>query len=293
MTNLSIVPVSLALGAEVRGIDLSREITEESWSIIEDAFHRHSVLIFPGQNLTVEQQATFARRFGDLMVHDHLLPMTVPDHPECMVLHNNAEKPPGLNSWHTDNSGWPEPPLGTVLYAITTPEIGGDTLFSNMYLAYESLSGSVREMLLSLSAVHDVRKAFGRSFANLQDSLRKKGIDPDVHFASHEPVQHPLVRTHPITGRRALYVSPPYVTHIDGLSEIESQAILDLLYQNARQDEIIYRHKWRNRDLVIWDNRSVQHLAVADYFPQERLMHRMNIRGDRPYLEQEQRDRSI
>ncbi|WP_305124582.1 TauD/TfdA family dioxygenase [Streptomyces sp. ODS05-4] len=276
--------VSLALGAEVHGVDLSRELSADVWKAIEDAFHEHSVLVFPGQHLTVEQQKTFARHFGKLVVHEHLLPMTVEGHPECMVLHNNEQKPPGLNDWHTDNSGWPEPPLGTVLHAKVTPEIGGDTLYSNMHLAYESLSAPLRTMLLELTAVHDVAKAFGREFANLQKSLRKKGIDPDSHFSGYAPVKHPLVRTHPVTGRRALYISSPYITHIDGLSDKESRALLDLLYRHAATDEFVYRHRWTEGDLLLWDNRCTQHLAVADYFPRERLMHRMNIHGDKPYL---------
>ncbi|MFD3537624.1 TauD/TfdA dioxygenase family protein [Streptomyces sp. NPDC058664] len=280
---IEIKPISVAAGAEVRGIDLSEEITTEDWAVIEKAFHEYSVLVFRGQDLTVEQQKTFAERFGKLIVHDHLLPMTVDGHPECMVLHNNAQKPPGLNSWHTDNSGWAKPPLGTVLHCKVTPDVGGDTLYSNMHLAYEALSPVIRELVDQLKAVHDVKKAFGPDYANLQASLRKKGIDPNTHFDRHEPVEHPVVRTHPETLRKALYISSPYVTHISGLSKIESQALLDLLYRHIETNEFIYRHQWRAGDLLIWDNRSVQHLAVADYFPHERLMFRMNIEGERPF----------
>ncbi len=286
MTNVPEVrQVSLALGAEVRNVDLSQDLDAEAWKVIEDAFHKHGVLTFPGQKLTVEQQKSFAQHFGELVIHEHLLPMTVEGHPDCMVLHNNEQKPPGLNDWHTDNSGWPEPPLGTVLYAKVTPRIGGDTLYANMYLAYEGLSSPIREMLLELSAVHDVAKAFGREFANLQKSLRRKGIDPDSHFTKYAPVTHPLVRTHPVTKRRALYISSPYITHIEGLSDRESRALLDLLSRHAATDEFVYRHRWTEGDLVFWDNRCTQHLAVADYFPHERLMHRMNVHGDKPYLE--------
>ncbi|EYF05511.1 TauD/TfdA dioxygenase family protein [Chondromyces apiculatus] len=282
-----IEPVSLALGARVHGVDLSREITEETWARIKAAFAQHSVLIFPAQEITIDQQKAFGRRFGELLVHEHLLPFTVAGHPECMALHNNAQKPPGLNEWHTDNSGWPEPPRATILHAKIVTDLGGDTLFSNMYLAYEALSRPMQALLTGLSAVHDVRKAFGADYANLQRSLRKSGIDPVESFRHREPVVHPLVRTHPETRRRALYLSAPYVTHIEGLSRSESRAILDLLYRHIETSEFIYRHRWTKGDLVIWDNRCTQHLAVADYYPQERLMHRMNVAGEKPQLDPE------
>jgi taurine dioxygenase len=281
----TIEPVSLAIGAEVRDVDLSRDLSERAWKAIEAAFHQHSVLVFRDQEISIEDQKRFARRFGEIMIHAHLLPLTVEGHPECMALHNDAQRPPGLNAWHTDNSGWEKPPLGTLLYAKKTPPLGGDTLFSSMYLAYEALSRPMQQMLLKLGAVHDVKKAFGPGYANLQQGLKKKGIDPDEHFARFEPVVHPLVRTHPATRRRALYLSGPYVTHIDGLSRAESAAILDFLYRHLETNEFIYRHRWRRHDLVIWDNRCTQHLAVADYYPQERLMYRMNVAGERPFLD--------
>lgn len=281
----TIEPISLALGAAVTRVDLSRDLSDEAFKVIERAFHQYSVLVFPGQDITITDQMRFARRFGELVVQDHVLPMTVEGHPECMALHNNAQKPPGLNSWHTDNSGWLRPPLGTMLYARITPDLGGDTLFSNMYTAYEALSRPMQELLLGLSAVHDVKKAFGADFAALQNTLRRTGIDPDAHFARYQPVAHPLVRTHPGTGRRALYLSGPYVTHIDGLSRAEGHAILEFLYRHIETQEFIHRHRWQRNDLLLWDNRCVQHLAVADYFPRERLMYRLNIAGERPFLD--------
>ncbi|MFI5808234.1 TauD/TfdA dioxygenase family protein [Streptomyces sp. NPDC051561] len=280
----TIVPVSPAIGARVLDIDLSQDLTDETWQIVHDAFHAHNVLVFPGQDLTVEQQKSFTRRFGELLAHSHLLPLTVEGHPEVMVLHNNEQKPPGLNSWHTDNSGWAEPPLGTALYAKITPEVGGDTLYGNMYLAFETLSAPMRQMLLQLTAVHDVRKAFGADYATLQKSLKKKGIDTDEQFGAEEPVEHPLIRTHPETGRQALYISSPYVTRINGLTDAESRALLEFLYRHIETNEIIYRHRWTTGDLVIWDNRCTQHYAAADYFPNERLMHRINIAGEKPFL---------
>lgn len=154
-----------------------------------------------------------------------------------------------------------------------------------MYMAYEALSGPMQDLLLGLKAVHDIKKAFGSDYGTLQRNLRKRGIDPDEHFERYPAVEHPLVRTHPATKRRALYISGPYVTHISGLSPAESRAILDFLYRHIETNEFVYRHKWQRRDLVLWDNRCTQHLAVADYFPRERLMHRLNIAGEAPFLD--------
>lgn len=282
-STLTIRPVSPALGAEVLGVDLAEAQSDATWDAILSAFHAHSVLVFRGQTLSVDALKRFAARFGPLERHDHLSTWTLKDHPEVMRLHNDASKPPGLNAWHTDNSGWERPPLATVLHAKITPSLGGDTMFCNMYRVYESLSAPMRELLQRLSGVHDVRKAFGPDFANLQRSLRAQGIDPERHFSAFEPVEHPIVRRHPATGRDAIYVSAPYVTHIAGLARDESQALLDLLYRRIETHEFIYRHRWSADDLLIWDNRCTQHLAVADYFPHERLMLRMNVRGERPF----------
>jgi taurine dioxygenase len=175
--------------------------------------------------------------------------------------------------------------MGTALYAKITPKVGGDTLYSNMYLAFETLSAPMQELVLKLTAIHDTKKAFGADYADLRRSLRNRGIDPDRHFHDHEPVEHPLVRTHPRTKRKALYISSPYVTGIKGLKKAEGNALLEFLYRHIETNEFVYRHRWENGDLLVWDNRCAQHLAVADYFPEERLMHRMNMVGERPFLE--------
>lgn len=279
----SVTSLSPSLGAEITNIDLSVEMNPESWKIVEEAFNNHSVLVFRNQHLSVEDFKRFGLYFGELFIHEHLKAFTLENHPECMVLHNNDKKPPGLNYWHTDNSGWETPPLGTILYSKITPTVGGDTLFSNMYEAFNSLSNFMQDFLKPLKAVHDVKKAFGSEYRNLQSVLKNKGIDPAQHFAQYPPVMHPVLRTHPATKKLALYISEPYVTHIEGLSTKESKAILEFLFRHIETQEFIYRHRWQTNDVVIWDNRSVQHYAVADYFPQERLMHRLNVCGDKPY----------
>ncbi|MDB6096904.1 MAG: Alpha-ketoglutarate-dependent taurine dioxygenase [Francisellaceae bacterium] len=264
------------------GIDLSQILDSKTWNIIKKAFDQYSVLVFRNQNITVEQQKDFGRQFGELAIHEHLLPFTLEGHPECMVLHNNEKKPPGLNYWHTDNSGWEKPPLATMLYNKITPVVGGDTLYGSMYLAYEALSKPMQNFLKPLKAFHDVKKAFGTDYSNLQKVLVGKGLDPLKHFSDYPVAKHPIIRTHPETKKKALYISQPYVTHIEGLTNEESTAILNFLYKHIERHEFIYRHKWQTNDLVIWDNRCTQHYAVADYFPEERLMHRLNISGETP-----------
>ncbi|MGE3920511.1 MAG: TauD/TfdA dioxygenase family protein [Gammaproteobacteria bacterium] len=278
-----VVPVSPVLGAEIRNVDLALELSDEVISIIKSTFNEYSVIIFPNQKITIEQQKKFASHFGELMIQKHLLPVTMKDHPECIILRNDQKNPPGLNYWHTDNSGWECPPLGTMLYSIKTPILGGDTIFSSMYKAYEKLSPAMKEFLRPLMAIHDVKKAFGDEYKNLQQGLKKYGIDSASHFAEFNPVKHPLVRTHPVTNKLALYFSEPYTLYIEGLSKNESKTILDFLYRHVQTEEFIYRHKWKQNDLVLWDNRCLQHYAVADYYPEERIMHRLNICGERPF----------
>lgn len=283
MSNLPIVnPLSPVVAAEISNLDLSKPLTSEVWNIIKQSFDDYSVLIFRDQHITIDQQKSFASHFGDLFVQEHLLPFTMEGHPECILLHNTDKRPPGLNYWHTDNSGWKKPPLATMLYAKITPKVGGDTLFSNMYKAFESLSKTMQDFIKPLKAVHDVKKAFGSEYRNLQKALQKGGLDPFEHFRNFEPVSHPLVRTHPETHKLALYISEPYVTHIEGLTSSESTMLLNFLYQHVQTQEFIYRHRWQLNDLLIWDNRCLQHYAVADYFPEERLMHRLNICGEEP-----------
>lgn len=279
-----VTPLNPVVGAEISHVDLSKEMEQAAWRKIKQAFDLHSVLVFRDQHITIDEQKKFAKNFGDLFIQEHLLPLTLEGHPECMALHNNDKKPPGLNYWHTDNSGWEKPPLGTMLYAKITPQCGGDTLFSSMYMAYATLSKFMQEFLKPLKAVHNVQKAFGSEYDNLQSMLKKYGLDPSTHFENFKPMHHPIIRTHPETNKLALYISEPYVTHIEGLKKRESEILLSFLYEHIKTQEFIYRHRWKTNDLLIWDNRCTQHYAVADYFPEERLMYRLNICGEIPFF---------
>ncbi|WP_320672068.1 TauD/TfdA dioxygenase family protein [Patulibacter defluvii] len=280
--------VSLALGARLDGVDLAREIDDEQRETARRAFRDHHLLVVRGQDITVDDQRRFATIFSELdpaagenplEMRIHTSVFALEGHPDCLALHNSAERRPGLDHWHSDNIGFLDPPSATVLYAKITPEVGGDTLFSNMHLAYEALSPTMQRFLEGLQGVHDMRQAFRNPM--LERALRAKGIDPDEHFAQHTAVAHPLIREHPLTGRKALFMSAPHTTGIVGLSDDEAANLLGFLRHHVENPAFHYRHVWREGDLLVWDNRSLQHLPVADYYPEERLMFRMSVAGAR------------
>ncbi|WP_205696861.1 TauD/TfdA family dioxygenase [Conexibacter sp. SYSU D00693] len=286
-SKVTVHPVSLALGARLEGVDLTQPIDEPDWAVVRQAFADHSLVIVRGQDITVDDQRRWAQGFSELDLPEGVSPLemrehtsmfTLEGHPDTLALHNNADRRPGLDHWHTDNIGFVDPPSATVLYAKVTPALGGDTLFASMHLAFEALSRPMQVFLESLDAVHDMRQAFRNPM--LEEALRKKGIDPDEHFARHEPAVHPLVRTHPVTGRKALFLSAPHTTGIVGLSDKEARTLLQFLFHHCEDPAFQYRHVWQEGDVLVWDNRALQHLPVADYHPHERLMFRMSVSGD-------------
>lgn len=281
--------LSQALGARVDGLDLSRELTEAEWSSVRSAFREHALVLVRDQDVTVDEQRRYARGFSELGLgrdedpletREHTAMFALDGHPDCLPLHNNAERRPGLDHWHMDNVGFAEPPSHTVLYAKVIPALGGDTIFANLHLAYEALSPTMQEFLSGLHGVNSMRQAFKTPM--LDRALRARGIDPEEHFERHPPVEHPLVRTHPLTGRKALFFSVPHTTHIAGLGDAESKALLGFLAEHVQNPAFQYRHRWQEGDLLVWDNRCLQHLPLADYYPHERLMFRMSVSGDRP-----------
>lgn len=285
---LTVEPVSLALGARIDGLDLSSELTDDQRQTVREAFKDHGLLVVRDQDITVDDQRRFASAFSELELapgqsplemREHTAMFALDGHPDCLALHNGPDRRPGLDHWHTDNVGFVDPPSATVLYAKITPALGGDTLFSSMYLAYEALSPTMQRLLEGLEGVHDMRQAFRNPM--LEKALRARGIDPDEHFAAHPAVAHPLVRTHPLTGRKALFLSAPHTTGIVGLNDDEAKHLLGFLFRHVESPAFHYRHVWREGDILVWDNRCLQHLPVADYYPHERLMFRMSVAGDR------------
>jgi len=274
---LKIRKLGVFLGAEITGIDLTRPLDDGVVKAIDAALAAHEVLVFPRQTISSEDLKRFGRRFGELTVHP--FSTNAADSPELIVYDNKEGNPPAATDiWHSDETFRECPPMGTMLCAKIVPEIGGDTVFHSMTAAYESLSDRMQHFISGLEAVHDF-KPFKALFAETEDGWRKLR-----HFEEiYRPATHPVVRVHPVSGKKALYVNPQFTLFIKGMEERESRALLDTLFRVTSVLEHQYRHRWEPDMLVFWDNRSTQHAAVHDYYPQRRLMERVTIKGDRPH----------
>jgi taurine dioxygenase len=274
---LTVTPLSPAIGAVIDGVNLARPLDAQNQARIEQALLAHKVLFFENQHLTPDQQRDFAARFGKL--HIHPIYPTVEGTPEVLVLDTHEGNPPDNDTWHSDVTFIETPPLGAVLYAKQLPSIGGDTLWSNSIAAYETLSTSMRALLGGLTATHDFEKSFPRSrYATTPDDeakwLRTR--------ATHRPAVHPVVRTHPQTGRKGLFVNEGFTTHINELTRSESDSLLHYIFTHVARPEFTVRYRWKPNTVAMWDNRCTQHYALADYLPNRRVMHRATILGDRP-----------
>ncbi len=273
---LEVHPLTPSVGAEVAGIDLAEHLSDGTVVWLSEQLVEHKVLFFREQAISVEQHIAFARRFGELEVHP--FSPRHPDHPDVLVLHNDRDHPPYINVWHSDVTWRKEPSLGSILRARKVPAVGGDTLFANMEAAYDGLDEGMKERLEGLIAIHDNEnflagmKAQGASDAEVQ---AKREAFP--------PMRHPVVRTHPVSGRKSLYVNRAFTRAIDGMPEDEGRALLKTLFQTAWHPEVQCRFRWRPDSLAFWDNRAVQHYAAADYWPEERYMERVTIVGDAPF----------
>ena len=276
---LEVKKMGTHLGAEIRGLDLTQPLDDATVEALHTAHVEHQVLVFPGQNLNGSHLMAFGRRFGELTVHP--FSTNVSDTPELIVYDNKPENPPlATDVWHTDETFRPEPPMGTMLCSKIVPEIGGDTVFASMTAAYEGLSDRMQHFISGLEAVHDF-KPFKSLFGESAEDRAKLR-----HFEKlHPPATHPVVRTHPISGKPVLFVNPQFTLRIKGMEERESRSLLDTLFHQALIPEYQYRHRWREDVLVFWDNRSAQHYAVHDYYPHRRMMLRVTIKGDRPFGE--------
>ncbi|WP_077001403.1 TauD/TfdA family dioxygenase [Variovorax sp. KK3] len=276
MSAIHVQPIGYALGAKVTGVDLSKTLGADEVSQIKAAWTKHLVLVFPGQDLDPETLIAFTRHFGELDDYASQPFNRHPGHDEVMLLSNkpiDGKLPPGANNgqnWHTDLSYTTRPAKGTMVYCIEKPSVGGDTMFANMYLAYESLSPKLRAFLDDTEAVHDVSLISARRDPAIMEAFKR--LNP--------PVVHPAVREHPDAHRRALYVNDRVRTFV-GMSDAESKPIIQFLCQHSVQPRFVYRHRWEVRDLVLWDNRCLTHLAVGDYDPREfRHMIRTSTMGD-------------
>jgi len=269
-----IEPATPTIGAYLTGLDLREDLPDDVIAGIRAALLEWKVVFFRDQHLTQVQHMDFGKRFGDLEIH----PVTPKEqeHQEILRLVHN-EKSRGIeNNWHSDVTWRPTPSLGSILHAIEIPSVGGDTLWANMEAGYDALSDEVKEKVTGLTASHDFMRAF---------AVR---IPKERHeeFRAKTPIQHhPVIRTHPETGRRSIYVNIGFTTHIDGLEKEESDILLDILQKQAAKPECQVRLKWEPGTIAFWDNRSSQHYAVSDYWPATRVMERVTVAGDKPYFD--------
>lgn len=267
---ITVRPISPSLGAEVSGVDLTRDLSDEVFAEIRRAFREHQVLVFRDQNLTAEDHKRFGRRFGPLHVHA-LQAKAGEEHERLQVRATKNSKFVAGEGWHADVTCDAEPPMASMLHIVKTPDCGGgDTLFANMCLAFDLLSEPMQHFLQTLTAVHDGAIPWTTAY----------GIKPDQPFNCNE---HPVVVRHPETGRRILYVNRGFTSHIKQLTRFESAALLEMLYQVVEKNPAITcRVTWQPNTLVMWDNRCTQHHALWDYFPMERNGFRVSIVGERP-----------
>ena len=267
--------LSPTIGGELLGVDLREDLTSEIKELIYEALLVYKVIFFRDQDLTTDQHIHFSKNFGDLEVHP-FAPFKE-GYPEVLKITHNEKSPGRENLWHSDVTWRKEPSLGSVLRMLEKPENGGDTLFSDMYAAYDDLSDEVKQRLEGAVAVHD--------FVGFRKRLIKEGKTPkeiDAFNKKFPMPEHPVFRTHPDTGKKVIYVNRAFTQYIKGWEENESKDMLDFLYSRASTPEYQCRFAWENNSIAFWDNRACQHYANSDYWPQVRRVERVTIVGDRP-----------
>ncbi len=271
---VTVTKIGAHLGAEVGGVDLRRPLSDAQFSAIDDALVEHELIIFRGQEISSDNLMAFGRRFGELTVHP-FAPNEGKNAPELIKFRNDEKTPPfGTDVWHSDETFRAEPPMATILVAKEVPAVGGDTMFVSMSAAYDGLSDRMQQLISGLNGIHDM-KPFRPLFGKSEEERRRL-----QHFELMYPPQlHPVVRIHPVSGRKVLFVNPQFTLAIDGMEENESRALLDLLFRQALVPEYQFRLHWAPHTIAMWDNRSTQHYAVHDYYPQRRYMERVTIKG--------------
>ena len=263
---IQVKPLTKRIGAEIFGVDLTTPLSNRQVEEVHDSLMQHQVVFFRDQPIDHESHKRLGRYFGELMIHSGVAGL--PDHPEIVEIRGDANsKYVAGEHWHSDLSCDEIPPLGSILYLHTVPEVGGDTLFASMYAAYEALSQRMKAYLEGLTAVHD------------GDMIYKK-FDPTRSYPINS---HPIVRTHPVTKRKCLYANAQYVARINEVSAEESTAILGYLNDHCANARFQVRFRWRPHSIAFWDNRCAQHQAIWDYYPEVRSGYRVTIKGDKPY----------
>jgi len=263
--------LSAPLGAEVRGVDL-RDLDDDTWGAIHAAWLEHLVLFFPDQDLTPDQQVAFAQRFGEV-TEGHPVEPSLEGYKQVLPVDSIKDR---TNFWHTDVTFMSRPPTGSLLYAVTLPEVGGDTMWANTRAAYDALAEPLREMCDGLVGIH-----YDPSYA--EEIAKGAGQEWEGERVTKLwPVEHPLVRVHPETGRKNLFVNPNFTVAIKDMYGLQGQGLLKMLYDHMTQYEYVCRYRWRPGTLGFWDNRATMHYGIYDYGAERRVMHRVTLRGDRP-----------
>lgn len=278
---LAVTPITPAIGAVIEGV-AAAAITDAQFNVVHAALMAHHVIVLRGQKLSNVALVQFARRFGEPQPASESSFGKLAEFPEIDVLDYDATRPPYVTKemWHTDFSGRAEPTLGSVLYALQVPAAGGDTIWVSLAAAYDALSERMKNYLTGMRAQHETVKAFGDDIRShlWQDEAGKQRF---ARIKAQPPAEHPVICTHPVSGKKLLYVNEGYTTRLIGVDRKESDAVLNYLFDVLRTPEFQVRHRWQEGDVAVWDNRITQHYAVADYGAR-RVMHRITIKGTAP-----------
>lgn len=278
---ITVTPQPSGFGAEVTGVDLSKPLAPAVLEQVKAAFARHAVLAFPDQPLTLDQLEAFTLQIGPFGDDPYVAPM--PGHPNVLEVRREPDEKvtPFGGNWHSDWSFQPQPPAATILRSEIIPPVGGDTLYCDAASAYDALSDAMKARLAPLRAIHSASRAYGPDSAYSRE-LKLRSMPIIVSPEAEKTFVHPLVRTHPVSGRKALFISPVYTVGIEGMAPNEADPLLGELYKHLVQDRFIYRHHWREGMLVMWDNRCTMHNALGGYDGHRRVMHRTTVAGETP-----------
>ena len=276
---IDVRPKSGSVGAEIFGVDLSKEISKEQLLQIRRAFGEFGVIFFRDQYLTPDKEIEFAEKWGIININRFFT--NVDGYPKIAMVLKEADQKQNIGgAWHTDHTYDTEPAMGSILFAHEVPKKGGDTMFASMYSAYENLSEGLKKTLDGMQARHSSRHVFGKARASRNDDTVGRIRNSET---ANQDALHPVIIKHPETGRKALYVNPTFTLGFDGWTDVESKPLLEYLYEHATKPEFTCRFKWEKGSIAFWDNRSTWHLAINDYHGERRLMHRITIEGRKLY----------
>jgi taurine dioxygenase len=279
---IGVSPNPSGFGAEITGLDISRPLPPETLAAVKAAWAAHSVVWFPDQPLDHDQLEAFALQFGDFGHDPYVKPLA--DRPHILEVRREPAETASVfgGAWHSDWSFQPAPPAATILHAKIVPPVGGDTEFADGYRAYETLSPVMQRILDGLTTIHSATRPYGAQGVYSYEPAGHRSMEIINCSEADAQQEHPLVRVHPVSGRKALFVNPIYTLGVAGMTEAESANLLGFLYKHMLRDQFIYRHKWRPDMLIMWDNRCALHNATGGYDGHRRVMHRVTVAGEPP-----------